>query len=194
MPGMRHFITCAVVVCLGLFCVAAEPEKPEAKKEAPKPAEYLVGEMHVQDLPEMNYVYGSAETTFEKMLDVINKYIPVMTKGIEEGELRSGGSAMFVYKGMTEDMSKPFTLEVGWCVPPNAKAFGELQLRKVKAAKCATILYTGSVANMPKMYEKLMPAIKAAGLTPAGDMREMYLYWENPESANNVIQVQVEVK
>jgi effector-binding domain-containing protein len=191
---MRHLITCAVVVCLGVLCVAAEPEKPGAKKETAKAAEYLVGEMHLQDLPEMNYVYGSSETTFDKMLDVINKYVPMITKGIEEGQLRSGGSAMFVYKGMTEDMSKPFTLEVGWCVPPNAKAFGELKVRKVKAARCATMLYTGSVANMSKVYEKLMPAIKAAGLAPAGDMREMYLYWENPESANNVIQVQVEVK
>jgi hypothetical protein len=39
-----------------------------------------------------------------------------------------------------------------------------------------------------------MPAIAAAGLKPSGDMREMYLYWEGPESANNVIQVQMEVK
>ena len=194
MLRMRHLITSAVVVCLGLFCVAAEPEKPEAKKEPPKPAEYLIGEMHVQDLPEINYIYGTSETTFDKLLEVVNKYIPVLTKGIAEGELRTGGSAMFVYKGVTEDMSKPFTLEVGWCVPENAKVFGDLKLRKVKAAKCATILYTGSVANMTKVYEKLMPAIKAGGLTPAGDVREMYLYWENPESANNVIQVQVEVK
>jgi effector-binding domain-containing protein len=191
MRRMRHLITSAVVLCLGILCVAAEPA---AKKDPPQAAEYLVGEMHIQDLPEMNYVYGSSETTFDKMLDVINKYIPIITKGIEEGQLRSGGSAMFVYKGMTEDMSKPFTLEIGWCVPPEAKAFGELKVRKVKAAKCATMLYTGSAANMSKVYEKLMPAIKAAGLTPAGDMREMYLYWENPESANNVIQVQMEVK
>ena len=188
---MRHLISFAVVLSLTLLCRAAEPE---VKKEPPKPAEYLVGEMHIQDLPEMNYVYGSSETTFDKILDVVNKYIPVITKGIEEGQLRSGGSAMFVYKGMTEDMTKPFTLEIGWCVPPNAKPFGELQMRKVKAAKCATMLYTGSLANISKVYEKLMPAVKAAGLTPAGDFREMYLYWENPESANNVIQVVVEVK
>jgi len=188
---MRHLISFAVVLSLTLLCRAAEPE---VKKEPPKPAEYLVGEMHIQDLPEMNYVYGSSETTFDKILDVVNKYIPVITKGIEEGQLRSGGSAMFVYKGMTEDMTKPFTLEIGWCVPPNAKPFGELQMRKVKAAKCATMLYTGSVANISKVYEKLMPAVKAAGMTPTGDVREMYLYWEGPESANNVIQVQVEVK
>jgi effector-binding domain-containing protein len=170
---------------------------PPAEKKAPAAAgaaEFLVGEMQVQNLPEMNYVYGSAETTFEKIGDVVNKYIPMLTKGLVEGQLRSGGCAMFIYKGVTEDMSKPFTLEIGWCVPPEAKAFGELKARKVKAAKCATMLYTGSLANIAKIYEKLMPAVKAAGLTPTGDAREMYLYWENPESANNVIQVVIEVK
>jgi hypothetical protein len=90
---MRHFIPFAIVLSCALVCRAAEPE---ARKAPPKPAEYLVGEMHIQDLPEMNYVYGSSETTFDKILEVVNKYIPVITKGIEDGQLRSGGSAMFV--------------------------------------------------------------------------------------------------
>jgi effector-binding domain-containing protein len=64
----------------------------------------------------------------------------------------------------------------------------------VPAAKFATMLYTGSTANIAKVYEKLMPAVAKAGLTPAGDFREMYIYWERPDSLNNVIQVQVELK
>jgi len=195
MAGMNSLLACALVLLvMTLSTFAADPP---VEKKAPAPAvaaEYLIGEMHIQNLPEMNYVYGSAETTFEKLGEVVGKYIPMLTKGLEDGQLRSGGCAMFIYKGMTQDMSKPFTLEIGWCVPPEAKAFGELKTRKVKATKCATMLYTGSLANISKIYEKLMPAVRAAGLTPAGEVREMYLYWENPESANNVIQVVVEVK
>ncbi|MDB5321228.1 MAG: AraC family transcriptional regulator [Phycisphaerales bacterium] len=101
---------------------------------------------------------------------------------------------MFIIRGMQEDMSKPFTLEVGWCVSDNTKAAGELKLRKLPEVKCATMLYTGRVANIAKVYEKLMPAVAKAGHTPAGDVREYYLNWEGPESLNNVIQVQVELK
>ena len=191
---MNSLLACALVLLVVTISTFAADPPVEKKPPVAGAAEFLVGEMHLQNLPEMNYVYGSAETTFEKLGEVVSKYIPMLTKGLEEGQLRSGGCAMFIYKGMTEDMSKPFTLEIGWCVPPEAKAFGELKARKVKAAKCATMLYTGSLANISKVYEKLMPAVKAAGLTPAGDFREMYLYWENPESANNVIQVVVEVK
>ena len=39
-------------------------------------------------------------------------------------------------------MSKPFTLEIGWCVADNAKDVGELKVRKVAAGKFATLLYT----------------------------------------------------
>jgi effector-binding domain-containing protein len=187
---MRHLIFAAIVLCFAFQARAAEP----AKREAPKPAEYLLGEMHIQDLPAVNYIYGGAETTFDKMMEVIGKYMPMLTKGMDEGKIRPAGSGLFIYKGVKEDMSKPFTLEVGWCVPDNAQPVGELKVRKIPAAHCATLLYTGSAANISKAYEKLMPAIDAAGLKPVGDMREMYLYWEGAESVNNVIQFQVEVK
>src|SRR5258706_6749404 len=188
---MRHFIPCALALFLAIPSLAAEPE---VKKEAPKPAEYLVGEMHVQDLPAVTYIYGSSQTTFDKMMDLINKYIPLLTKGIEDGTVREKGPAMFIYKGVQEDMSKPFTLEIGWCVADDAKDVGELKVRKAPAAKYATMLYTGSTANVAKVYEKLMPAVAKAGLTPAGDVREMYIFWERPDSLKKVVQVQVELE
>jgi effector-binding domain-containing protein len=188
---MKSCLTCAAVLLLTLSALAADPA---VDKQALKPAEYLVGEMHVQDLPAVTYIYGSSQTTFDKMMDLVNKYIPLLTKGIEDGTIRAKGPAMFIYKGVQEDMSKPFTLEIGWCVADDAKDVGELKVRKLPAAKYATMLYTGSTANASKIYEKLMPAIAKAGLTPAGDVREMYIYWERPDSLNNVIQVQVELK
>jgi effector-binding domain-containing protein len=189
--GMKSCLTCAFILLGTLSTFAADPA---VDKQAPKPAEYLVGEMHIQTLPAVNYLYGGSETTFEKLKDVIDKYLPMLTKGIEAGEIHPKGQAMFIYKGVQEDMSKPFTLEVGWCVSDNTKAMGELKVRKLPEVKCATMLYTGSVANIAKVYEKLMPAVAKVGLTPAGDVREYYLNWEGAESLNNVIQVQVELK
>lgn len=189
---MKLHLACAVILLLTLSALAADP--PVEKPAPPPPAEYLVGEMHIQNLPAINYLYGSSETTFDKLKDVIDKYLAMLTKGIEASEIHTKGHATFIYRGVQEDMSKPFTLEVGWAVSDGTKAAGELKLKKLPATKCATMLYTGSVANIAKIYEKLMPAVAKAGLTPAGDVRECYLNWEGPDSLNNVIQVQVELK
>lgn len=190
---LRTFIL-AVLFSMCGFTWAAEPPAAQPKKEAPKPAEYLIGEMHQQTIPAQDYIYGSAETTFEKLGEVVNKFIPLLVAGIQEGKIIQKGPAMFVYKGLGEDMSKPFTLEVGWCVTDKAKEAGELKVRKTAEFKCATILYTGALANIGKAYEKLMPLVFAAGLQPSGESREMYLYFESPESPNNVVQIQMGVK
>jgi effector-binding domain-containing protein len=190
---MSRFFVFAVVIAMSLQTFAADALK-EGKKEPVKPAEFVVGEMHVQTIPAQDFIYGGVETTFDKMVDVVNKYIPLLVQGIKEGKIIQKNCAMFVYKGMVEDMSKPFTLEVGWCATENQKDVGELKVRKTAEFKCATILYTGALMNISKAYEKIMPAVKAAGYTTTGESREMYLYFEEPESANNVVQIQIGVK
>ncbi len=190
---IRFFVIIAVFMVAAQTLAADAPAK-EAPKAAPKPAEYIIGEMHQQTIPAQDFIYGSAETTFEKLGDVVNKYIPLLVAGINEGKIIQKGSAMFVYKGIGEDMSKPFTLEVGWCVNDKTKEVGELKVGKTAEFKCATILFTGSLSNIGKAYEKLMPAVMAAGLKPSGESREMYLYFESPESVNNVVQIQMGVR
>ncbi len=190
---MFRFIAAVVLFVLAAQVLAADAPK-EAKKEPPKPAEFIIGEMHVQTIPAQDFIYGSAETTFEKMGEVINKYIPLLVEGIKDGKIIQKSSAMFIYKGLIDDMSKPFTLEIGWCVTEKTKELGELKVRKAAEFKCATILYTGSLSNIGKAYEKVIPAAKAAGYTTTGESREMYLYFEEPESVNNVVQIQIGVK
>jgi hypothetical protein len=186
--GARMIRSLAVVVVtalLGSVALAADP--PAAKDEG-----YTLGEVRNITFPSVQYISGSAQTTFDKMMEVIGKYMPMLTKGADEGTIRPMGCGMFVYKGMTEDMSKPFTLEIGWIVSDKTKDQGELKVRKTEPFKCATILYTGPVATIGKAYEKLMPAVDPAKRT--GESRELYLYWEGPESTNNIVQIQIGVK
>jgi len=190
---MIRYFAALLVLATSLTAFAADPAK-DAKKEPPKPAEFVIGEMHQQTIPAQDFIYGSAETTFEKIGDVVSKYIPMLVDAIKEGKIIQKSSAMFVYKGVGEDMTKPFTLEIGWCVTDKAKEVGELKLRKTAEFKCATILYTGPLSSIGKAYEKLMGGVKAAGLNPTGEAREMYLFFEEPESANNVVQIQMGVK
>src|SRR5260221_376113 len=126
--------------------------------------------------PAVHYISGSGDKTFDKVMDVINKFLPMISKGTDEGTIRPAGPCIFVYKGIAEDMSKPFKLEIGWVVSDKTKDQGELKVRKTEAFKCASVLMTGPVSNITKAYEKLMPAVGAANQTLTGENREVYLY------------------
>lgn len=183
---------------MAMFVVTAGAAEPPAKKEEPKKqpqAEFELGEVRVLQLPAVTYVYGSAETTFEKITEPIAKFMPVLEKAIDDGKIRPVGTFMFVYKGVAEDMSKPFTMEVGWLASAEkSKAVEGLKTRKIEGGKYATLIFTGPVSKISKAYEKVMPAAAAAGMVQGGEVREVYLYWEGVESPNNVVQIQVPVK
>ncbi|HEY8668397.1 MAG TPA: hypothetical protein VIL86_17230 [Tepidisphaeraceae bacterium] len=68
---------------------------------------------------------------------------------------------------------------------------GEMRMQEFKPMG---YLYSGAMAHISETYEKLMPQIFAAKLTPAETVREVYMYWEGPESPNNVVQIQVGTK
>jgi len=61
------------------------------------------------------------------MGEAVEKYIPLLTQGIEEGKIKPKGPCMFIYNGVTEDMTKPFTLDIGWCVDEKAKESGRTE-------------------------------------------------------------------
>lgn len=182
----KGFVAAGSLVMLACTLLYAEPPRPA------KPAEYLIGEMHVQNLPAMTYIYGEQQTTFATIQEPIGKILTPLLKAADEGKLQKG-PILFIYTGVQEDISKPFTLQIGTQVADNTKLEG-FKVRKTEAFRCATILYTGALSNMSKVYEKLMPAALAAGYKPTGEARELYLYFENPESPNNVVQIQLGIQ
>ena len=66
-----------------------------------------------------------------------------------------------------------FKMEIGVIVADDAQIAeaDDLKIRKTAPFKCATILYTGPVAEQGQAYQKLIPAMRAAGLKPTGDER-----------------------
>lgn len=188
------FRAASIVALVAMVSVSALAQ-PAAAPAPKAPAEFLIGEMHVQSLPAIDYLHQSHKTTFAGMKDPIEKTLGAVAKGAKEGKAMMTGAALFIYKGIDpQDMAKEFTMEVGYIVDADAKPWGDLKVRKTEPCKCATILMVGSVQNIGKAYEKLMPQVMAAGLQPTGETREMYLYWEGMDSKNNITQIQVLVK
>ena len=186
---MRRTLTC--VVLIGMTASIAVAQAPATR---PAEREFAVTPLRVQQLQGIDeYCYGEAQTTFADLKNSIDKLMDPIDRANTAGKIQLAGPYVFVYKGISDDMAKPITLQVGRQVKPGAAA-GETKTRKLESLRAATVVYTGNLSNFPKVYPGIYADLFAAGLTPTGELRETYAYWEGPESPNNVIIVQIGVK
>ena len=134
------------------------------------------------------------QTTFDKLKDTIAELMPKLMATMKDKHIPATGAVVFIYHGLGPDQTQPFTLDMGQFVAAETAAAGDCQAAELEAFHCATMLCTGPVQAIGMTFEKLMPAIFDKHLTPTDEAREYYLYREGPDSANNVVQVQVGLK
>jgi effector-binding domain-containing protein len=180
------------------WCAAAEPAKRRAEGGPPatQPAAYLVTPMRVAQFKGSDsYCYVEAETTFADLKQTIDQLLPKIEAAMNSGRVQPQGGLIFVYQGATTDPSKSFRLQVG---VPTRGAVGEApdgaMIRKLQPLRAASVIFSGELLDLPQAYQKLYAELFAAGLTPTGETRELYLYWEGPESNNNVVLILAAVK
>jgi effector-binding domain-containing protein len=169
-------------------------EKSEAK--LPRPA-ISIGQMRIQTIPAMPYLSMPAETTFEKIAEPVKTGFDRIFGAAYEAKLFIVRPTMLVYQGNPHfHPTEPFKMEIGVIVAEDAKvdAAADIKIRKTEPFKCATILYTGPVNEQGQAYQKLIPAMTAAGLKPTGEEREMCLYWEGPDSSSNIFMMMVGIE
>jgi effector-binding domain-containing protein len=183
-------VMCVVTTVLQHRSIAADA--PPATQPV-RGSDVVISEMRVQTIAGFTYLYDSAQTSFEKIAAPIGKTLPALMKSAAEGKFRVTGPVVFVYRDL-KDLSQPFTLDIGITVAPETAAFGEYKVRKVEPFKCATVIYSGPLSGISEAYGKLMASIGEAKLKPTTTSREFYLYWEGPESPNNVVQIQIGIE
>lgn len=188
---LLRVFTLAVTVVLWAWAgfAAEEPKKaPEAKPE------FVVSEMRVQTFPGVTLLCGEAETTLAKIGAVAGQTISALHKAADDAHLGVTGPMIFVYQGATGQPDTPFKLSLGFPVAEGTKPVGDFKVKKLADLRCATVLFSGPLAKLHDAYSKLFPALMGAGHIPTGEMREYYLYWESPESPNNVLLLQAGIK
>jgi effector-binding domain-containing protein len=204
-PRRAFSVVTLVVLSLALCCspaatggaddtdAKAAGSKAAAAAQAKGPA---VGEVRIRTLAPRTYAYVATETTFAELGNAIGDAMAKIQKAVEDGAVKVDGPFVLVYpKGSAHATpDKPFQLHIGLMAKDDSKGGGDVKVRKTEPFKAATILYTGSVMEIGQCYEKLFPAIEKMGLTPSGEEREFTLYFEDLESPNNVVMVQVGVK
>jgi predicted transcriptional regulator YdeE len=174
--------------------VLAGPATQPAQKDAPPADESVISKMRVQEFKAQTYLFAETQTTLAEIGPVVTDLMAKLHAAVKDGHVNVTGPAIFVYQGATQDMNKPFTLQVGFSVAPETKPVAEFNVRPLDKLKSATVLYSGPVAQVGAAYQQVFTDLFAAGLEPTGETREYYLYWEAPESPNNVELIQVGVK
>jgi effector-binding domain-containing protein len=155
-----------------------------------------VGEVRIRTLAPRTYAYVATETTFAELGGAVGEAMGKLRKAAEERTIKVEWPFVLAYPegSVHRTPDKPFQVHIGLMVADGSKGGGDVKVRKTEPFKAATILYTGPVMGIGQCYEKLFAAIEKMGLTPSGEEREYTLYFEDLESPNNVVMVQVGVK
>ncbi|HEY2585981.1 MAG TPA: GyrI-like domain-containing protein [Tepidisphaeraceae bacterium] len=188
MPLLTACLLAPMLALSGIAHAAGPATQPVATTP-----DYVISDVRVQTIAGFTFLYDSTRTSFQAMSEPVERTIAAMEKAITEGKIHPSGPLVFVYRDL-KDPNQPFTLDVGFGVPDDTAAFGNYQVRKVEPFKCATVLFSGPLAKVPEAYNKLMGALPALNLKPTTTVREFYLYWETPDSQNNIVQIQVGVQ
>jgi effector-binding domain-containing protein len=85
-------------------------------------------------------------------------------------------------------------VEIGFAVADGTRPFGRFQLRRLAAFRCAAVTLNGPGSLIDKAYDKLDPAVDAAGLRRTDEVREVYMNWQGPDFPNDQILVGIGVK
>ena len=181
-------VSVAGLLVLGQGLLGAGP----ATRPAAEP-EYRIGEVDIQRISAFTYASVHARTTMARLQQTIGVLMPRMTAAVEKGTVHPSGAMVFTYKGATGEMEQEFELQVGMFVDRPVAAGSGVESSEEPGLKCATLIYRGSLAHLKEAFGKLYEEIGTRGLTPLPISREVYLYWEGPDSPNNIIQLQAGV-
>jgi effector-binding domain-containing protein len=186
---MTAYLMLAVLVTLVASAAFAQPAATQPAGDA-KPAYHLSEPIYKELKAIKPYVYTSAKTTIPKIKETVQKSLdPLFAK---HGSLVNG-PLIFVYHGITQDHSKQFEMEMGFPAREEPKDLAGFKSRPLAPFKCVSVYYTGGLANIGKAYEAVIPALFKMGYKPTDENREVYLFWEDNESPNNVTEIQIGV-
>ena len=181
-------VTCVCASVALMFCsgsVFAQDKKRQL----------TIGKMVVQTIPATHYLQGGFETDFSSMGEPVGKTLTELMTAAKENKVGLHGPLIdFYYGAPHRDPSKRFRMETGFFVPADSPAVGRFKVRELPTFKCATILYIGPAPRIGDAWQELYRSVRAQGLIPTDEERELYLYWEGVDSPNNIVQVQLGVK
>lgn len=184
---MRRIVWLAGVLLL-VQCVAAL-----AQTTRPQSA-FSLSPLRVSQLKGVTWLYTEADTTLDDMPGIVAPAFDTIRNALaEKGDVPAGGPVI-EFESTVMDPSRTFKLRVGYPVADGFQPFGGFQVGKLESLKCATAVYMGPSRQLPAAYARVFAQLLGQGLTPAGPRRERYLYFEDRNSPNDIILIEIVLK
>jgi effector-binding domain-containing protein len=175
-------------VVLACCTVASAQTRPSTQPD------FTLGPVRQQHLVGVNFLYTTCKATIRTIADVAGAEVPKLFDAIKEANIQQRGPVIFIYRNLTDNLDAPFDVQIGMAVEDNVVPPTGYQSIQLSPSDCATILYTGSMANIGQAYATLMPAAWSYERKPTGETREYYLYFEDDKSPNNVVLIATVLK
>lgn len=201
--ALRLVLLVTVLAVAGLMVqrTAAEPKENAPAAALPGAAvdkgDWTISPPRAITVPGVSFFCTTFTATFDEM-DRVGPELDELFKTVREANIdlfgEQTGYVNFIYKGVQADRTKPFQLSIGITVPRGTQAVGKYEVKDLADFKCAAGVFNGPLSSLPAAYQKHYGDLMAAGNMPTDEVREVYLYWEGFDSANNVVWIQAGVQ
>jgi len=134
----------------------------------------------------------STSATINTIMDAIGVLPDEIMQECQELGIEPMGPFVFVYRGCDGNKDTAFELEMAIPVKADLSYSGKYQFKTLEAFQFVEQRYTGPISEIEsKGYVPLMAAMQEQGLLPGSVSREVYSNWVEPESAENIVELQI---
>lgn len=178
-------LTLALLLLL-ISVSAAQSTQPTDSAQTPIRIQTLRGSDH--------FLYGEKETTTGELGQTIRSLIKPLQDARAEGKVQYASQLIVTMTDLAGIGPGSIKVRAGYLVRPDTTAPDGFTLGQLESQRAATTIFSGPPTGMRDAFVQLYQELAAAGLEPTGERRQMILYYEGPESENNVYLLQVLVK
>ncbi len=178
----------AGVILGGIGAMVMFVPKPDAE------GRYHLSEPIVKDVPPIeHFLHAETLATLATMERAVDEYFMPLSETLTAAGV-IGSPPIFAYYDMNADAEGEFRLRMGFPMRPGVAAPNGVTDATLPAYHCVSAYYTGAMEHVTKVYEQLFAQIIAGGYQPTGNIREIYLQWEEAASPHNVTEIQIEIE
>ena len=152
----------------------------------------LIGQPRVHKVRGFTYLYAEQQHVHETK---VGDYRLGLHRKVESAYQELHGNAekppMLVMYINVPEQDRMYHMQAGYMVAPGTPAVGEAKVRDIPATLVASIVTCCDIHSIWKSYAPLMEFMNQNGLQPLDEgWREHSLYFEGPDSQNNITWVQ----
>jgi hypothetical protein len=152
----------------------------------------IIGQPRIQKVAGFTYLYVEQAHVLETE---VGNYVGSLTGQVASAYESLHGKAekpplqiMFIN---IPDEPKHYTMQVGYAVSAGTQATAGAKVRDIPPSLVAGVIAWGSIDSVWQSYGPLMDFMNQNHYRPLDvGWRELYTYWESPESNNNITWVQ----